>query len=125
MFHGGNHLGYAGRLNGPADNNQSSCMSCHSTSGLTLTQTPQGIRADAPPLVAAAAPTPPAMTTERMLAWFANLPSGVPFSWDTQLSLDYQLQMAIGIQRFYQAQSGDKVKPMRPIQRGTMIMGKQ
>jgi hypothetical protein len=124
IFHGGNHLGYAGRLNGPADNAESSCLSCHATAGLTMTRTPRGTRADAPPLVTAAAPKPPAMTTERKLAWFLNLPAGVPFSWDTQFSLDYQLQMAIGIQRFYEAQCNNQVMPVRPIERGTEMSAK-
>ena len=102
MFGGGNHLGYAGRVNGPADDVQSSCLSCHGVSGVG--QAPEGSRV---PFTAPIVPeaVDPDMPVARRMAWFANVPAGVPFSYDITDSLDYQLQTALGITRFYLAQA--------------------
>lgn len=91
------HLGWAGRLAGPLDNPASSCMSCHQTSGVP----------SAPIVPEAAAwfdlPEGELAPDRERLAWFANVPSGVPFSDSQRTSTDYSLQMAIGLQRFYAA----------------------
>jgi hypothetical protein len=89
-----NHLGWAGRLVGPLDNPNSSCMSCHQTAG-----------SPAAPLVPEAVPgltsaNQPLAATSRRLGWFNDVPAGVPFQ-PGQVSLDYSLQLAIGLQRFY------------------------
>jgi hypothetical protein len=91
-----NHLGWAGRLVGPLDNPNSSCMSCHQTAG-----------SPGAPLVPEAAPgltspTQQLASTDRRLGWFTNVPAGIPFQ-PGQVSLDYSLQLAIGLQRFYVA----------------------
>jgi hypothetical protein len=81
------HLGYQGRLNGPVDNKVSSCLSCHGTA-----EAPEG---DMIPTKGA----DPAR-------WFQNIPSGTPFDAGRQ-SLDYSLQMAVGLGNFHNA---NKVK---------------
>jgi hypothetical protein len=81
------HLGWAGRLNGPVDNPVSSCLSCHSTS-----QIPQ----------VAQRPPQNASTTAR-LKWFRNIRAGQPFE-EGGRSLDYSLQLTMGILNFREAQ---------------------
>ena len=99
------HLGWNGRLNGPVDNPVSSCLSCHMT-------------AEAPQL-AIMNPTfqspnnQPAPGSAEWMKWFANIPAGESFSalypetvpelakGTSTFSTDYSLQLAIGIQNFY------------------------
>ena len=86
------HLGVGGRLNGPVDNQQSACMSCHGT-------------AQAPSL---ANMFPAGSCVANTAAWFRNLPGTQPFgrfdqrtpACDTALNgitltgADYSLQLA-------------------------------
>lgn len=82
------HVGYQGRLNGPVDNAASSCLSCHST-----------------------AETPPGqMTGPDPQHWFRNLASGIPFDPGRQ-SLDYSLQLAVGLNNFETQQSLNRAAP--------------
>jgi hypothetical protein len=78
------HLGWAGRLNGPVDNPRSSCLSCHST-------------AQAPAL---AEMVPPAnLPNAQKLLWFRNVRAGERFKGDAP-SLDYSLQMAVAFEKW-------------------------
>jgi hypothetical protein len=89
------HLGWAGRVNGPVDNPDSACMSCH--------QTAQS------PAAEALAP-PPGCTDEQRLYWFRNLAKGEAFGAvkgcapdpspepPKPVSLDLSLQLAAGVQ---------------------------
>jgi hypothetical protein len=81
------HLGWAGRLDGPVDNPASSCLSCHSTA-----QWPNAVMV--PPRG-----TPP----DKALNWFRNIRAGDPFDQGGQ-SLDYSLQLAVGINNREQTQ---------------------
>ena len=84
------HLGWAGRLNGPVDNPMSSCLSCHSTAqwpGKAPVIPPRNIIPD----------------SKDWLTWFRNIKAGEPFSTGAE-SLDYSLQLAVGIQNFYEWQ---------------------
>ncbi len=87
------HLGYQGRLNGPVDNPASSCLSCHSTA-----QDPSEIAPMFPP------------TQAQIPYWFRNVPSGDAFM-PTEppappaLSLDYSLQVSIGITNYLRQQA--------------------
>jgi hypothetical protein len=75
------HLGRAGRLDGPVDNPKSSCLSCHSTAEW---------QAKSNVLPSASDP----------MRWFRNIKPTKPF--DTgQRSLGYSLQVALGIERFH------------------------
>lgn len=79
------HLGYQGRLDGPVDNPASSCLSCHSTS-----ESPEGTMF-------------PNSGTDPT-RWFRNLPSGTAFDSGRQ-SLDYSLQLSVGLSNFKLAQN--------------------
>lgn len=98
------HLGWAGRLNGPVDNPSSSCLSCHSTA-----QWPTSKWA---PMV------PPRKIFDRVengavkerqveydsadwMNWFRNVKSGEAFT-PGRNSLDYSLQLAVGVQNYYE-----------------------
>ena len=94
------HLGWGGRLNGPADYFRSSCMSCHATAQYpghspqhpdfeSLGHEPGG---------------------EAWMRWFRNLNCGESFdsrrSGKKQaVSMDFSLQLQIGIENFYQWKS--------------------
>lgn len=81
------HLGWAGRLNGPVDNPISSCLSCHAQARwspdnpASLTP-PRNAKPDSP----------------LWLKWFENVPAGEPAA----TSLDYSLQLLTGIQNLHE-----------------------
>lgn len=81
------HLGRAKRLNGPVDNPRSSCLSCHSTSEYHQ--------------ISGMVPGANLSNTQTM-RWFQNIKAAQAFDAGEQ-SLDYSLQLAVGIQRFLQA----------------------
>ena len=87
----GNHLGWGGRLAGPLDNPSSSCMSCHMAAG----------QPSAPILPEIQFSEPRPLPNEMRLNWFQNVPAGVPFAYNQEWSLDYSLQLDIGIDRFH------------------------
>jgi hypothetical protein len=90
-----NHLGLAGRMNGPVDNPLSSCLSCHSTA-----QTPSTVRMTAFS----------SCSETQALHWFRNLPGSSSFGAvdaatcvptsapGPEVSLDYSLQQAVAFQ---------------------------
>lgn len=79
------HYGRAGRMNGPVDNPSSSCLSCHSTAQYAAVQRM----------------TPDEQADREMIRrYFRNLKPGEPFD-EGQMSLDYSLQLSVGIQNFY------------------------
>ena len=84
------HLGWNGRLNGPADYYASSCMSCHSTAQISgnAHQNPDFGKRKV------------AHGPGEWMRWFRNLECGVPFS-EQANSTDYSLQLALGVQNFY------------------------
>jgi len=92
------HLGWAGRVNGPVDNPDSACLSCHQ-----VAQYPS--LADMGPFNKEACDT-----VEKKLYWFRNLASGEAFGAmrrkqcvpdpeaETPVSLDFSLQVASAVQ---------------------------
>jgi hypothetical protein len=80
------HLGCAGRLNGPVDNPVSACMSCHG-----LAQYP------VPDMVPTACDSSPAS-----LAFFQNRTAASPRPPDA-MWMDYSLQMSVGFDNFCKA----------------------
>ncbi|RDS81428.1 hypothetical protein [Dyella psychrodurans] len=86
------HLGWNGRLDGPVDNPVSACMSCHMTG-----ESPQLSIMN--PTFQAPDKVPP-VGSPAWMRWFQNEPAGVPFD-AAALSTDYSLQLAGGIQNFY------------------------
>lgn len=80
------HLGWAGRLNGMIDNPQSSCVSCHGTAAY-------------PSIIEGASSDN--NTTKEQLSWFnVNANENTTYLPNTT-SLDYSLQLTIGIGNFY------------------------
>ena len=79
-------MGWAGRANGPVDDDKSACLSCHST-------------AQSPPQASLAPPGTAKLDSDK-LPWFRNLGPGQAFSPEAQ-SLSYSLQLSVGIQNFY------------------------
>ena len=79
-------LGWAGRLNGPVDNPNSSCISCHSTASY--------------PMLMEQNPGDNMSESERMHWFNKNVRSGESYH-NNVASLDFSLQLATGIQNFY------------------------
>jgi len=89
------HLGWNGRLNGPADNYLSSCMSCHMTA-----QAPT--RSPMSPLFFADRKMIPEVGSKDWMRWFQNLNCGERFDRDKPTSsTDFSLQLAASLQNFY------------------------
>nr|VFJ98483.1 MAG: hypothetical protein BECKH772A_GA0070896_101392 [Candidatus Kentron sp. H]VFJ98602.1 MAG: hypothetical protein BECKH772B_GA0070898_101382 [Candidatus Kentron sp. H]VFK03621.1 MAG: hypothetical protein BECKH772C_GA0070978_101382 [Candidatus Kentron sp. H] len=76
-------LGWAGRLNGPVDDPESACLSCHSTAQWR----PR-------------APMAPTGTELERLHWFRNLKPSQAFT-AGEISLDYSLQLAKSLRNFF------------------------
>lgn len=87
------HLGWNGRLNGPVDNPQSSCYSCHSTA-----EYPQG--SPMSPLFDADTLAANPIGSPGWMRWFSNIKCGTPFDGPPYQSTDFCLQMAEAIQNF-------------------------
>lgn len=88
------HLGWNGRLNGPADNYLSSCMSCHMTAQAPA-KSPMSPLFQAPDKV-------PAVGTKEWMRWFQNLNCGERFdAGKPTSSMDFSLQLAASLQNFY------------------------
>jgi hypothetical protein len=90
------HLGWNSRLNGPVDNGQSSCFSCHSTAEYPVIS---GIlpQFNTPKQV----PVPPkdSIASDEWMRWYRNIPCGEPF--DAQAtSFDFSLQLVKSVQNY-------------------------
>jgi hypothetical protein len=84
------HLGWGGRLNGPADYFASSCISCHSTAQypVIVAQNPEFKKS-----------SPEKRGSKQWMRWFRNLKCGDPFS-EKAKSLDFSLQLTNGLKNF-------------------------
>ena len=78
------HLGWLGRLNGPVDNPNSSCLSCHGRAGAPQTKD-LVFRAGA--------------TDDQKMAYFTNVKAGDPYTAGIK-SFDYSLQLGFGVGNF-------------------------
>lgn len=96
------HLGFNSRLNGPADDPTSSCMSCHSTG-----QYPT-ISAIMPWLNAPPVPKPENGTTASAdwMYWFRNFEDGEAFDAGQAVTLDFSMQLTKSIQNYVEYRSG-------------------
>ncbi len=123
-------FGRAGRMNGPVDNPQSACLSCHAT-------------AQYPSSTSKMAPGTELLNWADAKCWFRNLPPNRAFGMSPpegtcgQLapgtrSLDYSLQLAIGIRNYLIANPGasatigsrpSKAARRSPEELGTLIDG--
>ncbi len=90
------HLGWNGRLNGPADLNTVSCMSCHITAQYPQATSliPDGASPDGGLL-------PPAQGgTDAWMQWFQNIECATSMNPQTY-STDFSFQVAIALQNFF------------------------
>jgi hypothetical protein len=114
------HLGLRGLLNGPIDNPRSSCVACHGLAQMNKVDDPQ------PSLPRIPRENATATTIQRYLR---NIGPAEPYSADYN-SLDYSLQLQVGIANFFEAQTQPvggpagaarpvrQLTPVRPILRG-------
>jgi hypothetical protein len=94
------HLGWNGRLNGPADLNTTSCMSCHITAQYPAVTSlvPTGAVPDG-------GSTPPSQGgTEEWMKWFQNVRCATSMDPRTY-STDFSFQVAIALQDFFNVRS--------------------
>ena len=95
------HLGWNGRLNGPADLNTTSCMSCHIAAQYPAVTSlvPDGAVPDG-------GPKPPAQGgSPEWMKWFANIRCATSMDPRTY-STDFSFQVAIALQNFFTVKSG-------------------
>jgi len=90
------HLGWNSRLNGPADNPASSCMSCHSTAQYPMASAIMPFLNQPPVSI----PAEGSQADKAWMKWFRNVPCTEPFDKGEATSLDYSLQMADSVQNF-------------------------
>lgn len=94
------HLGWNGRLNGPADLNTTSCMSCHITAQYPAVTSlvPAGAVPDGGPT------PPPQGGTDEWMKWFQNVRCATSIDPRTY-STDFSFQVAIALQNFFDVRS--------------------
>lgn len=117
------HLGWNGRLNGPADLNTTSCFACH-------------VAAQYPAITALVPPTavpdgqkaPPAQGgTPEWMRWFQNIRCATSMD-GRAYSTDFSFQVAISLENFFEVKSekllgdwaSDYTLPRKPIARGRL-----
>lgn len=92
------HLGFNSRLNGPADNPTSSCMSCHSTGQIA------SISPIMPWLSPSSLPIPangdPA--SDAWMRWFRNFKDGETFDAGQAISMDFSMQLTKSVENYLQ-----------------------
>ena len=98
------HLGWNGRLNGPADNPESSCMSCHMTAQYPVLY-------PASPLFLPEDQRPAVGSTE-WREWFRSLERGTLFNPDSKptenvYATDNSLQLSQSLMNFHKAHERD------------------
>ncbi len=92
------HLGWNGRLNGPADLNTTSCLSCH-----IMAQYPPLTSLVPPGSVPDGGPNPPDIADlEEWMFWFQNVPAATSTN-SSAYSTDFSFQVAISLTNFYAA----------------------
>ncbi|MEP2942284.1 MAG: hypothetical protein ABJO72_00640 [Hyphomicrobiales bacterium] len=98
------HLGFNSRLNGPADNPTSSCMSCHSTG-----QVPS-VSPIMPWLPPANVPRPQNgdVASAAWMEWFRNFDDGVAFNPGKAVSMDFSMQLTKGIENYLEYAAQEK-----------------
>ena len=117
------HLGWNGRLNGPADLNTTSCMSCHIAAQYPAVTSlvPEGAVPDG-------GPNPPAQGgSPKWMKWFQNLRCATSMDPRTY-STDFSFQVAISLQNFFTVRTdnlqggyaADYTLPSKPIGRGRL-----
>lgn len=90
------HLGWNGRLNGPADLNTVSCVACHNTAQYpqATSLVPDGAAPDGGLL------PPPQGGSDEWMKWFQNVDCATSMNPQTY-STDFSFQVAIALQNFF------------------------
>jgi len=102
------HLGWQGRLNGPVDNFNSSCMSCH----MSASSPAQPLS----PVLTEKSERPPTGTPEWnkwWLQWFQNVGwknGSLEKFKNAKYALDFSLQLSAALKNFYEAENDIKEK---------------
>jgi hypothetical protein len=118
------HLGWNGRLNGPADLNTVSCLSCHNTA-----QYPQATSLIPDGAAPDGGPTPPKQGgSDEWMKWFQNVECATSMEPKTY-STDFSFQVAIALQNFFNVKNiqqqgswASEYKAARkPIARGKLL----
>ncbi|KPA21397.1 hypothetical protein shim_21010 [Shimia sp. SK013] len=92
------HLGWNGRLNGPADLNTTSCLACH-----IMAQYPALTSLVPPGSVPDGGPNPPDIKDmDEWMFWFQNIPAATSSN-ASAYSTDFSFQVAISLTNFYAA----------------------
>jgi len=94
------HLGWSSRLNGPADNPGSSCMSCHSTG-----QYPR-VSPIMPTFNPKMMPTGGDVASKEWMRFFRNFKDGEAFDEGKAVSTDFSLQLLKSVQNYVEWRSG-------------------
>lgn len=92
------HLGFNSRLNGPADNPTSSCMSCHATGQVA------SISPIMPWLSPSSLPIPAngQAASAEWMRWFRNFRDGEAFDEGKAISMDFSMQLTKSIENYLQ-----------------------
>ena len=90
------HLGWNSRLNGPVDNGQSSCFSCHSTAEYPVIS---GILPQFNKPVKVPVPPKGTMANDEWMRWYRNIECGEPFD-QQATSFDFSLQLVKSVQNY-------------------------
>ena len=95
------HLGWNGRLNGPADLNTSSCMACHAVG-----EYPQVRSLVAPGMIPGRGQQPPYLAPSQggsteWMGWFQNVKAATAVDPNDANSTDFSLQIGISLTNFY------------------------
>jgi hypothetical protein len=90
------HLGFNSRLNGPADNPTSSCMSCHSTGQVA------SISPIMPWLSPTNLPIPEngEIASDAWMHWFRNFRDGEAFDEGKAISMDFSMQLTKSVENY-------------------------
>jgi hypothetical protein len=89
------HLGFNSRLNGPADNPASSCMSCHATGQVPSISPIMPFLANPPIPIPANGTTAP----EDWMRWFRNFRDGEPFDAGA-VTMDFSMQLTKAVENY-------------------------
>lgn len=92
------HLGWNGRLDGPADLTTSSCISCHNSAGFP--QHAKLMMSDAPKYNGSKTP-PPGGGSDEWMQYYQNIECGESIDQETQYSTDFSFQVAISLQNYF------------------------
>lgn len=121
------HLGFNSRLNGPADNPSSSCMSCHSTGQVaSISAIMPWLQPNGPKI-----PENGTKASAEWMRWFRNFKDGEAFDQGQAISMDFSMQLTKSIENYLEYRSKDQAgnyalnywsdSAAQPISRGALL----